>query len=343
VDNYTPREMLAAIKQAPAPTNFLRGMFVKRQTEHPTSFIEIDVEKGGQEVAAFVSATGPAELIKSAGFTNNVHAIPYTYQEKAFTAADVETRLPGETVYGGMSPKARLDERVGMWLQELRDRNARNIEWQLATAMQTGKVTVDGKGVSYEVNYQMSSSNLITNTAGDVWGSGTEDKIGQLEAMAQLPQNAGAPGLTVIVMGTEAARLWLADANVLKYLDNKRVEMGGINPMVLANQRATFLGDFRRIGLNVMIYSYEAKYRHPTTGVVTPYIGANNIVMGSTAARVEEHYGMIKNLKHGSFVGKEFPDMYIDPNGRAGHMTLESAPLIGFHQPDAFVRLTVKS
>jgi len=228
VNQYTPREMLDALRQAPAPTNFLRKMFVKKQNEHATRFIEIDVEKGGQEVAAFVSATGPAEVIQPQGFENNIHAIPYTYQEKNFTAADVETRLPGQTVYGAGSPKARLDAKVGGWLQDLRDRNARNMEWQLAQAMQTGKVIVDGKGVKYTVDFRMDAAHLVTNTGGDIWGSGTEDKIGQLEAAAQLSQDKGAPGATVIIMGTEAARIWLADEKLLKYLDTKRAEICGI-------------------------------------------------------------------------------------------------------------------
>ena len=339
---YTPRDMLEALEQNPRPSTFLKDRLVSgAPIEHDTDVIEIDVEKGGQTVAAYVSRVGDANVVGKRGFETNIHAIPYVYEETPFTAKDVRTRLPGETVYKTGAGR-RLDVKMGKWMSILSDRLTRLEEKQLAEAIQTGKVVVTGKDVNYTVDFQMDPSHLITNSGADNWGSGTEDKVAQLEAASELIRESGAPTATELYLGFEAGQNFLKDAAILANLDNRRVERGEINIKQLAGQRATFLGTYNGIGLSVDVFSYQAKYQD-SAGVSHYYIDTNNAVLGSQEARVNLHYGMIENLNHGSFVGKRFPDVIINPNGRAGAVTMESGPLMGLHQPDGFVRILTKS
>ena len=340
VAQFTPRSMIEALTQNPRPSTFLLDRLISKTTTHDTDIIEIDVEKGGQTVAAFVSRVGEANTVGKRDFTNLMHAVPYIYEEVPFTAKDLKSRLPGETVYSGSGPAARLQQKVGGWLAMLRDRIIRNEEWQLATALQTGKIVVSGKDVDYEIDFQMDASHLVTNAGGDIWGSGTEDKIAQLEADSQKIRDKGAPPPTDLYLGSNAAVEFLKDTDILNYLDNRRVQMGEINPQQLAEQKATFLGTFSRVGLNVNVYAYTATYKD-SAGATQYYLDPDNYVLTSPATRIEKHYGMIENLNHGSFVGESFPDMIISQNGRNGSVTLESGPMIGMHQPDGVVRRTV--
>lgn len=341
VAQFTPRVMLEALRQMPEPSRFMLDRHIKKTTEHDTDIIEIDVEKGGQTVAAFVSRAGDANVVGKREFKALMHAIPYIYEEIPFTAKDVKVRLPGETVYSGSTPAQRLSQKIGGWMKILRDRMVRNKELQLLTALQTGKIVVSGKDIEYEIDFKMDANNLVTNGGAAIWGSGTEDKIAQLEEDAEKSRDLGAPPPTVLYLGVDAAKLWLEDTKVLSYLDNRRVGMGQINIAQLAGQRATFLGDFSRVGLNVEVYSYQATYTD-AAGARQYYLDPDNYILTSPEVRIEEHYGMIENLNHGSFVGKEFPDMIVEPNGRRGKITLESGPMIGLHQPDGVVRRTVK-
>lgn len=341
VAQFTPRVMLEALMQEPEPSRFMLDRHIRKTTTHDTEIIEIDVEKGGQTVAAFVSRVGDANVVGKREFTAIMHNIPYIYEEIPFTAKDIKVRLPGETVYSGSSPAARLSKKIGGWLKMLRDRIVRNKELQLLTAMQTGEIQITGKDVGYTVDFQMDPTHLVTNTGAAIWGSTTEDKIEQLETDAAKSRDKGAPPPTVLYLGIDAAKLWLADSAVLSYMDNRRVQLGQINVEQLAGQRATFLGDFSRVGLNVQVFSYQATYTD-TAGATQYYLDPDNYILTTPEARIEEHYSMIENLNHGSYVGKEFPDMIVDPNGRKGKVTLESGPLIGMHQPDAVVRRTVK-
>lgn len=336
---YTPRVMLEALRQNPRPSTFLRDLFVRRVTSHESAILEIDVVKGGKKLSAYVGRTMNPNQVGKRGFSTNLHTAPYISEEIAYGPQDTRERLPGETVYSGQSPRARLDQKVAGWLMDLEDRLIRREEQQIAEALQTGKIVVTGNGVNYTVDFQMDSDHLVTLTGSDKWNL-TGDKIAQIEAWSALTRNAGAPTATDIIMGTDAAALFLKDETVLKYLDNKRVEMGQINPAQIAGQEATFLGSFRRIGLDVNVYSYQAQYDN--NGSATPYLDASKVILASRAADFRMHYGPIENLKHGTMVAERFPFMYEDNNGKAGHIVLESSPLFGMHQPDAVVCATIK-
>ena len=341
---YTPRDMIKAMLQNPRPITFLRDLLIGgRVTEHDTEIIEIDITKGGRSVAAYVSRVGEANVVGKKGFSTNLHVIPYVYEEIPFTAKDVKTRLAGETIYAS-GANNRLDLKIGEWLGTLSDRLEVLEEQQLAEIIQTGKLVVSGKGVDYEVDFQMDGTHLVTNTGADNWGSGTEDKIKQLEDGAAVIRETGAPNPTHLILDPKAAADFLNDEAVLKYMDLKNVEMGRIDPMQLAGQFATYLGTFRRVGLQVEVYSYQGVYDKLVNGslVNTPYLGANKAILTSPAVDYRGHYGALENLKT-RFVGQRYPDIIIDPTGRNGSVTMESSPMAACHQPDGIYTLTTKS
>jgi len=337
---YTPQSMVEAMEQKARPLTFLQGLFIKGIKTHTTPVVSIDVVKGGRKVAAYINRTENPGKVAKRGYSTQLHVAPYVAEEIDYTAENVILeRLPGENPINGGSPRARQDALVMGWLNDLQDRLINLQEFQVAEALQTGKLHVIGAAVDYYVDFQMDSNNLITLTGGDKWDS-TGNKISQLQAWCKKPRAVGAPSSTLAIMGENAANLFLADANVLKYLDNRKMEMGSINPVQLAEQNATFLGTFRYAGINLDLYSYQGQYTN-AGGSVVNFIDTNNVIVGSQAADLRMHYGPIFNLKHGTFVGEKFPHIYVEESGRQGHVALESSPMFGFHQPDAFVRATV--
>lgn len=341
---YTPIDMIAMMTQNPRPITFLRDLLIRgRVTEHDTKYIQIDIKKGGRSVAAYVSRVGEANLVGKRGFGSVAHAIPYVYEEVTFTPEDVNTRLPGNTVYASGAAN-RLDMRVGEWLAELDDRLENLEETQIAEVIQTGKLVVEGKDVSYEIDFQMDPTHLITNSGTDNWGNGGENKLTQLSEGAKVIRETGAPNPTHLLLDELAAQDFLADETILKYLDNRRVKMGEIDMVQLAEQNATYIGTIMYPGLNVEVYSYQGTYDKNVNGTLTstPFMAPNTAVLTTPAADYRGHYGMLENLKT-RFIGKRYPDMFIDDRGRNGAVTMESSPLMACHQPDAIYRLITKS
>lgn len=337
---YTVREMLEAIRQrTPRPT-FLMDTLVKGTKTHASKIIEIDTIVGSNTVAKYVSRTANAEPVDKLGYSSAIHVIPYTYQEKTLTPEDLEIRMPGETVYGSGSPSQRRDELMGEWLAELEDRVIRREELQLAGALREGTVTVDGDGVSYTVDYGRNASNTATLTGTSRWGESAENKVTDVRnAFAQM-KTPGVDGglITTAIMGVTAAQKWIDDDDIMAIMDNRRVERGEISPTTLAEQSASYIGNYKDAGVNMDIYSYFGQYVD-SSGTAQYYLPANEVLFVNSTMRVQKHYGMIYNLHAGNFVVERFPYMDVASNGKSASLTLESAPLIATHEPNKCYRL----
>lgn len=341
VIQYNTRDMLAALQIATAPTMFLQNRLVKRTSEHGTKHIEIDTVRGGHRVARYVDRAGDAKVIAKPGFGTKLHVIPYTKEKTVLTPEDLETRTPGTTIYQSGSPASRRDALVGRWLRELDNRIVRLEEKQLADALVTGKVTVAGDGVSYEVDYGRNAGNSVTLTAGDRWSeASTRDIPKNMRDAANQMVSPGVDGgyPTIAIFGRAAAGYFISDSEIRARLDNRRMEMGGIDPRVLADQKATFLGTFRDSGINVDCYTYDAQYVD-TAAASQFYIPTNNVIFINEGLRCERHYGMISNLKSGNFIGRRFPLNWISDDGSKWILQLESSPLVCLHEPDATYNL----
>jgi len=339
---YTVKRMISALEQVPEPVTFLQDRLVKKVNELDSENIEIDITRLGQTLAAYVSREGGPTNLKKREFTTLNHVAPYIYEQTVFTPKDLKERLPGQTIYGSGSPKDRLAVKVGEANFDMRERRVRRMEQQLAEGLQTGKVLVVGKDVNYTIDYRMEAANLPVNLTTDKWGSTTEDKIAQMVADAKTIRVSGAGVATEVYMGEAAANLWLQDTDVLAYMDIKRVEMGEIKPSQLANQNATFLGTFRYIGLSIDIYSYQGTYVDED-GDTQYYIDTDTYTMAAASTvRVEQHFTVIENFKHGTMIGRDFPMFNMSEDGKKATLSQESGPLTAVHQPDGIVTRTVK-
>ena len=333
---YTPREMLAAMRQFPRPTNFLSTMFVGIRNKTNKTHIEIDKVIGSQVVAGYVNRAGGPNVVGKKGLQTLMHVAPYMYEQLPYTPSDVDVRASGNTVYD--DPAASLAGRVNMWLGELEDRFIRAEERQVAEALQTGKVAVSGKDVDYEIDFDQKATHIKDVSATTPWST-TGNALDNLTDWVQQIEDTGAPSPDVLVGDTLSMRALINDAEVLALLDNRRVERGIINIRLIRGQRATYLGNLKGVGFDLDLYSYQGVYDDVSTGsaVSTRYMNAKTVVLGSTQADVRFHYAKIENFKTGDFIGERFPNNWETDDGKNRFLTMESSPCVGLHQTDAFI------
>lgn len=340
IAQYTPREMLQMMEQYPLPTNFLSSMFVKDRNETNKTVLEIDKLFGGQLVAGFTSRQGGPNIVGKAGGDTHIHIAPYIYEQVPYTPSDVDVRQAGTTVYDNSAQY--LGQRVERWLSDLENRFNRNEEMQIAEALQTGQVHVQGKDVDYLVDYDMKAGHLITLAGADMW-DGTPDKLAQLEAWAEMIEDTGAPGPDVLVGERKAMNMLINDDDIKDMIDNRRIDRGEINVRLIRGQRATYLGTLRGAGLDIDLYSYQGMYETIEAGVKTThrYMNDYTVILASTQQDFRFHYGKIENFETGDFIGQRFPNRWQTRDGKRRYLTMESSPLAGFHQPDAVVTVVV--
>jgi len=342
VAQYTPREMLRLMEQYPMPTNFLSSMFVKERNTTNKIYLEIDKIFGGQLVAGFTSRNGAPNIVGKAGYENHIHVAPYIYEQIPYTPSDVDIRQAGTTVYDNSAQY--LGRRVESWLTDLEGRFNRNEEMQVAEALQTGVVLVQGKDVDYTVDFDMPAANIITLTGTDMWSDTTNsDPVQDLEDWAEQIEDSGAPGPDVLIGERKAMNYLINHPKVTGMIDNRRIERGEINVRLIRAQRATYLGTLRGQGLDIDLYSYQGMYEKVESGTKNSYRYMNDytVVLASTSMDFRFHYGKIENFKTGDFIGERFPNRWESDDGKRRYLTMESSPLVGFHQPSAVVAAIV--
>jgi hypothetical protein len=336
---YTSLEMIEAMKYATPSRTFLQEMLIKKSTNHATKWIEIDVVKGGQTLPAYVSRRADAEEVDRNDFGTKIHLIPYTNQKHTFTPEDLESRMPGNTIYEN-NPSSQINELVGNQLAELDKRIIRLEEKQLADAISNGTTVISGDGVSYTIDYGRDSGNSVALAGTAKWGGATDDIIANCEAANEQLSKPGVDGgvVTDIILGTTAASWFRKDTDILNYLDNRRVMVGEINPKYVASQDAAYIGTLNLPQLNADVWCYHGRYKN-SAGAVTRYIDTNDAIFLDRTLRAEKHYSMIYNFKSGNFIGSRFPFMYNTEDGKRKILALESGPLNAVHQIDSTYRL----
>lgn len=335
VIQYTPRSMLEMLEQKAAPASFLQRTFVKREITHDTTMIQIDVEKNGQQVAAYVSRCGTSNRLTSTGYGTQLHCLPYTDENERFTCEDLDTRLPGESVFSASSPQDRLDTLIAKTLRKLRDRVNNLKELQLSQTLQTGTAVVAGEGVNYVIDFQMNAGHIFTNVGAAAWDQTTSTKEADLREMALLPGKVGGRPSNICIMGLNAGVLFSDDEDVRAKLDNKNYNVGEIDFKQNQEEFATYIGRYKGVGFDLEIWTYQQQYQD-AAGDYQYYLDPDVIIMGSTAARVETHYGRIDNM-NSKFIGAEYPSFVVDKDrGKWADLYLETSPLVAVHSIDDF-------
>jgi len=336
VAQYETREMLDALKIEPPPITFLQKMLVKREVTHDTTIVEIDTERAGQKLAAYVSRVGTGEAVGKDDFTTALHLLPYTRQVQTFTAADLANRVAGETIYEG-SPSSRADMAVGKFLRKAGNRNDRLREKQLADAIITGKQTVSGKGfVDYEIDYQRNASctgAALTTTSR--WGESGATIVANLRAGQAVLTTPGIDGgyATDLVLGVNAGQNFVDSDEITGRLDYRRLDGGMISPTLLKDEFATYVGTFRDVGVSLDVWMYSGQYVD-SAGSAQYYFNTNGMALINRSLRCETHYSMISNFKSGNFIGREFPLYWISENGAMATAQLESGFVVATHEPN---------
>lgn len=331
---YDTRDMLEAIRYSNEPSTFLLGEIIQGTRTHATTKIEVDVDRGGQRVAAYVSRRGDPEDVAKLGYDSKLHVMPYTKQRMILTPEDLETRTAGNTVYETGTPATRQAELMGGFLRELDNRIVRLEELQVAEALTSGTCTVLGNGVDYTVDYGRNANNEKTLTAGDRWSESTSNIRGDFRTATAQIRSVGARELTDVVLGTTAVQYYIADTEIQGLLDNRRMDVGEINIQYYADRKASYIGMHRDAGVNINVWCYHGTYRN-SSGTEVPYVNANDALFFGRGLRATAHYSMISNFHSGNFVGRRYPRQYIPESGDRMVVTLESGPLMAVHEIDS--------
>lgn len=344
INIYSPRYLAEVVRQAPPVHTFFLDTFFTNVKTFASERVDIDIKKGGRRMAAFVHPRVGGKVLRGSGFQTESYKPPLINPYNVTTADQLMTRLPGEDIYSGRTPAQRSAEKLMDEYTDLNDATTRREEWMAAQAIITGQIPIVGEGVNEVIDFGFTNNKTLTGTAR--WGQSAAKIMDNLEDWEGEVLTNGFTNVDMVIMGKTALRLFLADAEVQKNLDNRRVEMGIIHPKDLPNG-VRYIGHMNKP--NVDIYEYREVYlddwTDPENEETKPLMPDNKIVMISSQANFMLAYGMCTYLEdNGNWVTAQSNRVlrsYVEHHPDRRMLELQAHPLPIPDKADSWLVATV--
>lgn len=297
MSNEATRRMIAAYNQQAEPTLFLTGMFqAPPQNFHNSEEVEIDIMRSEEDVSIVIQDLSTGYRMNSTDLYTNKAFKPPVHKEAApLNAFDLLKREFGADPFQDVNFQANATTRAFRQFRQVENKIRRAVELQASQVLQTGVVTLtDSAGTAlYSLDYQPKTSHFPT--AGTGWDQAGADPLGDLRSLGDTIRGDGLADPDQLVFGEDALALFLDNDDVQARLDNRRMNVGTINPQAQGNG-GTYYGDIWIGHYRYQIWTYSGRYKHPQTGVSTPFVDTDKVIMRASSGRMDATFGGIPRI-----------------------------------------------
>lgn len=161
-------------------------------------------------------------------------------------------------------------------LHDIADQMDRARELQCAKVLSNGIVTFN---VNDSINYGRLVGSMVT--ASTPWTAIAGDPLADLAAgVSWIRTNTNnTSGVFNVIMGSAALSAFLANDEVLKLLNNRRVEIGSIAPRQAEASGGNYIGEFlTQTGHRIRVWGYDGEYTD-AGGNTVKYVDKNNAII----------------------------------------------------------------
>lgn len=336
------------------PTGFLSRRFtVKPGGIYMGSKVAVDVERFGEDVAVAVKVcTGP-NLNDIDIYTTKEFEPPAYGEAFPLNVCDLLNRMAGVDPYSaaGVSYSAQLMSQMAKGFILIDAKISRAVEIQASQILQTGKLNLTNKAgdTVYELDFKPKTTHFVTT--GTAWAtSATCTPLDDIGALANKIRTDGKVNPNRLTFGEGAFTNFMNSAQVQAALNNRRIEVGIIDPMLedsgAVNQGRIWIGSYV-----YDMWTYPEEYTDPQTGLPVKYVADDKVIVDSTRTRFDMASAMVPlplgpdprvaNLLPGRMSSRSdgfdvTPNVYPTPNGKQIMGELESRPLLIPVQIDGF-------
>lgn len=336
IDMFDTRTMLRMLDEGKTAQSFLRDRYFSDVRPFDTKKVDVDLYKGKRRLAPFVHPKIGGKTVDRLGYRTETYEPPEVSPDMVTSAEDLLKRSAGEDVYGAMSPEERAADQMGRDMAELDNMITRREEWMSAQALFTGKIAVTGEGYDEEIQYWPADAGdqpYEALGAGDRWNESTSDPLADFRTGRRTVIQSSGVNPVDAILGTDAIEALLANEAFSKRLDNRRIDMGMIDPSNLPNG-VTYWGYLKDSGLD--LWSYDEWYIDDN-GVEQPMVPGKLVLLGSPNVRTTMAYGCVVDPEKGSFAAPRVPVSWVQRKNPAGRIVqIKSKPLPIIHQVDGF-------
>lgn len=295
----TTRRMISAYFQEAAPTAFFSGFFTASpENFHTSEEVEIDIVRSEEDVSIVIQDLSTGYRMNSEDlYTNKGFKPPVHKEALPLNSHDLIKRMAGENPFQSPEFRANIITRMFSGMRKVERKIRRAIELQASQVMQTGVVTLtDSAGTAlYTLNYAPKATHFPT--AGVSWATATTaQKIADLNSLAEVIRGDGLSDPDTIIMGASVFENLAQDAGFQSRLDNRRIDLGTIAPLSTLGNGGIYRGQLEVGNYRYDLWTYGGRYKHPQTGVSTPFMDPGKVIIRASSGRLDATFGAIPNI-----------------------------------------------
>ena len=348
---YDTYNLLMAVQQLTPPSTFLRDRYFPTNDTtdvFSSTYVLAEYKDGSKRLAPFVAPRKGGVTMLRQGYEMRQYEPPFIAPRRMLTVDNLKKRGFGEALLSNLTPEQRQRALLLSDAQELSELISRREEAMAAEVMQTNgcimKHIADEKTESddMEVRFYTEGSNPAQFTPDVKWDQSTAKILADLEAMVRLLTGRGLPAAD-LVCAPDVADVIVRNPEIVGLLDNRRYEMGSVEPSVLA-PGAAVIARLNVLGRMINIISYDETYTDDD-GDDQPFITSGNCILTAPGAG-RTLYGAVNQVEQSdgefhTYTGRRVPKYISNAEGNTRTITLTSCPLLVPNNKNPFIVASV--
>lgn len=351
---YDTHHLLASVQQLPPLHTFLLDRYFPTNAASDifaTNDVLVEYKKGSKKAAPFVAPRKGGITILRDGYTMKRFTPSYIAPKRNLTIDDLRKRGFGEALYSNLTPEQRQGVIMLGDLDELRAMNMRRKEAMAAEVIFTNGCIMDEYVDDFnnfeekEVRYYDGEDNPAVYTPAAEWDTteaSGKQMINDIASMISMLTTRGLPA-TEVLMAPDVADVFQNNEHILKMLDIRNVNIGGIDPETLPAGAAK-IARLNIKGRMIDFICYEDTYTE-IDGTVKQFIPEGMIAVGAPAAG-RTVYGAITQVEQSdgefhTYTGTDVPKYISDATHNVREVMLTTAPLCMPNNENPFISAQV--
>lgn len=343
---YRTVTMLAAIQAMPTRRTFLRDRYFPTMAPNqngvsddifPGEEVLVEYRNGSKKIAPCVMPRKGGITIEREGYKTFSYAPPFIAPQRPLTIDDLNKKGFGEQLFQNVSPQQRQAQILHRDLIEFDQMISGREEYMAAQCMINNGYVLrhyadkygSGEYEEYEIRFYDEQANPAQYTPSKKWGEAGADIYGDISEMVYMLTQDGKPA-SELVMARGVSKVVLNDSTIQKYLDNKGIILGTIEPMNLPEGACCF-AILNVDGHNIKLITYDETYEDES-GQIAQYIPDGTVVLSHPAAG-RTLYGAVTQIEqddgeYHTYTGRRVPKYTSDSGAEVRTIKVTSRPLL---------------
>ena len=344
---FETHTLLMAVERLTPANSFLRDRYFPTNVASDvfaTDDVLVEYKDGSKKLAPFVAPRKGGVTILRNGYHMERYTPPFVAPKRALSYDDLSKRGFGEALYTQLTPAQRQQTLILKDADELGEFITRREELMAAETMLTNgcimKHIADDatEGDEMEIRFYNGDSNPAAYTPAVKWSEAGAHIMDDLKAMIRMLTSKGLRA-SELVCSPDVADAIIKNEEIQKFLDNRRYEIGNVQPETLA-PGAAIMAKLNVGGRVISIISYDETYTDDN-GNDVQYIPEGKCILTAPACG-RTLYGAVTQVEQAdgefhTYAGKRVPKYLSNAEGNTRSLTISSRPLLIPNHKNPFI------